>query len=32
MEMYFIAYGIPLIAMSAVLATDTLPRDGSPKL
>ncbi|VDK82642.1 unnamed protein product [Litomosoides sigmodontis] len=32
MEMYFIAYGIPLIAISAVLATDTLSRDGSPKV
>ncbi|EJW83108.1 hypothetical protein WUBG_05978, partial [Wuchereria bancrofti] len=30
-EMYFIAYGIPLIAMSTVLATGT-PYDGSPKL
>uniref|UniRef100_A0AAF5PGT4 Ig-like domain-containing protein n=2 Tax=Wuchereria bancrofti TaxID=6293 RepID=A0AAF5PGT4_WUCBA len=29
-EMYFIAYGIPLIAMSTVLATGT-PYDGSPK-
>ncbi|CAG9531826.1 unnamed protein product [Cercopithifilaria johnstoni] len=32
MEMYFIAYGIPLIAMSTVLATNTLSRNGSPKL
>uniref|UniRef100_A0A915PCR8 Ig-like domain-containing protein n=1 Tax=Setaria digitata TaxID=48799 RepID=A0A915PCR8_9BILA len=32
MEMYFIAYGIPLIAISTVLATDSLSYDASPKL
>ncbi|EFO23783.1 hypothetical protein LOAG_04704 [Loa loa] len=31
MEMYFIAYGIPLIATSTVLATDTLSHESSLK-
>ncbi|KAM3726472.1 Adhesion G protein-coupled receptor [Dirofilaria immitis] len=31
MEMYFVAYGIPLIVMSTVLAIDTLPHDRSSK-
>ncbi|VDO31684.1 unnamed protein product [Onchocerca flexuosa] len=32
MEMYFVSYGIPLIAMSTVLAADNLSHDGSRKL
>lgn len=31
-KMYFIAYGIPLIAILAVLATDTSSQEGLPKL